>query len=894
MARRPFLNFLSQTPESPIVERRNPPAEANLLLRNFEESGRGWFWSTDADGRLTYISEVVCTLFGVEQSALIGTAIVDLFITADDRDVRDRLPFVLSRQAAFDKFVLKTVHNADPHWWEVSGRPCFNAASEFQGYRGYSIDVTEQLKSSHSATQLALFDPLTGLPNRLNMTQFLAASLSRVDHPGGACTVMLIDLDRFKQVNDSLGHPAGDALLKSVASRLFKIIGEKEKIFRLGGDEFQVILPATDDRGTLGSLADTIIESLSQPYMIEGSRCVIGASVGIAVAPHDGRTSEDLVRNADLALYEAKANGRGCFRFFSSSLLEVAEDRRNLENDLRDALSTGGLSVFYQPQVSTQTSCVTGVEALVRWNHPVRGPISPGQFVPIAEEANLIEPLGEWVLRRACEDAAKWPGEIRVAVNLSPIQFANEALPTLVMSALANSGLPPSRLELELTEGVFLNESSATDIMFSNLKDIGIRLALDDFGTGYSSLGYLKTAPFDKIKIDQSFVRGATLPGSRNGAIIAAIVALAGALDMETTAEGIETLDQLDLIRELGVSHIQGYVYSKPIANELLSEQLEQGAWTIAPTGPPKQRSDRRAMFRRAGAIVGSYYHSIVVRNLSESGAFVEGLVDVPVGSVLVLDLGDGQFETAVVRRLQKRGHGIEFATPMVGDGAGGLCTSRRVSPYVLSRMGLSTSDHLGASRTWDPSNSVSAEALAQSLGLAMPDTSFDRPELGSGGAHGRFKDAMSGGNPLQKMMLLNASRGGDHQLSTEDWERLKAAVESSHNSQLKYIIALVVLTGIRLHELMAAQWDDIDQLTRLWTVHASGNTPLRQIPLTASVMDVLKQLPRFEDCAAVIVNPRTRKPYNSFYGSWDAARKKAGLDHLSIHELRNSLRRNW
>ncbi|MBK8628980.1 MAG: EAL domain-containing protein [Sphingomonadales bacterium] len=894
MARRPFLNFFPQAQEGAIVERRNPPAEANLLLRNFEESGRGWFWATNADGRLTYISDIVSNLFGLAQDALIGTPIVDLFVTADDRDVRDRLPFVLGRQIAFDKFVLKSVHSADPHWWEVSGRPCFSGANEFQGYRGYSIDVTEQLQSSHSASQLALFDTLTGLPNRLNMTQYLAASLSRVDHPGGACTVMLIDLDRFKQVNDSLGHPAGDALLKSVASRLFKIIGEKEKIFRLGGDEFQVILPATDDRGTLGSLAESIIESLSQPYMIEGSRCVIGASVGIAVAPYDGRTSEDLVRNADLALYEAKANGRGCFRFFSSSLLEVAEDRRVLENDLRDALSTGGLKVYYQPQVSTSTSCVTGVEALVRWHHPVRGPISPGQFVPIAEEANLIEPLGEWVLRRACEDAAQWPGDIRVAVNLSPIQFANEALPALVVSALANSGLPPSRLELELTEGVFLNESAATDAMFSNLKDLGIRLALDDFGTGYSSLGYLKTAPFDKIKIDQSFVRGATLPGSRNGAIIAAIVALAGALDMETTAEGIETLDQLDLIRELGVSHIQGYVYSRPIPNDDLSEQLNQGVWTLVPTGPPKQRSDRRAMFRRAGAIVGNYYHSIVVRNLSESGAFVEGLVDVPIGSVLVLDLGDGQFETAVVRRLQKRGHGIEFAQPLVGDGAGGLCTNRRISPYVLSRMGLSTSDHLGASRTWDASNSVTIEALAGSLGLAMPDSAFGRADFGSDGAHDRVKQAFAASNPLQNMMLLNSGRPGDQQLSNDDWERLKNAVESSHNTQLKYIIALVVLTGIRLHELMAAQWEDVDLLTRLWTVHKSGNVPARQIPITANVLDVIKQLPRWDECPTVIVNPRTRKPYNSFYGSWDAARKKAGLDHLSIHELRNSLRRTW
>jgi diguanylate cyclase (GGDEF)-like protein len=616
MARANFLNLFPKNADSQTGGRSASASDALSLLRNFEESCRGWFWSTDDAGQLTYVSPSVSHLLSDLPQDFIGTAFANLFVPPHDAaPARDRLPFVLGKRSSFEKLVLQSANPATPKWWEISGRAQLDSANNFKGFLGYAVDVTEQLQSSESASQLAMFDPLTSLPNRLNMSRFLESSLLALNRPGGSCAVILIDLDRFKQVNDSLGHAAGDALLKIVSDRLLGIIGAHEKIFRLGGDEFQIVLPGCEDRGTLGEIANKIIASLSQPYSVEGSRCVIGASIGVAIGPFDGRTGEDLMRNADLALYAAKGGGRGCFRFFSSSLLEVAEDRRVLEVDLRDALANDQLSLFYQPVVSTATSSVTGVEALVRWQHPKRGFISPAVFIPIAEEANLINHLGEWILRKACNDAANWPAEIRVAVNVSPIQFANEALPAIVMSALAHSGLPPSRLELELTEGVFLSESTETDTMFSNLKDIGVRLALDDFGTGYSSLGYLKTAPFDKIKIDQSFVRGATLPGSRNGAIIAAIVALAGALDMETTAEGIESLDQLDLIRGLGVSHIQGYVYSKPIPEAELCEKLAQGAWSLKPMGPAKQRSDRRSLYRKAGAIVGNFYHAVIIRN---------------------------------------------------------------------------------------------------------------------------------------------------------------------------------------------------------------------------------------------------------------------------------------
>jgi EAL domain-containing protein (putative c-di-GMP-specific phosphodiesterase class I) len=348
-------------------------------------------------------------------------------------------------------------------------------------------------------------------------------------------------------------------------------------------------------------------------------------------------------------------------------------------------MTRGEISLAYQPVVNAKTDIVSGFEALIRWTHPERGPISPALFIPIAEDTNLIPLLGEWAINQACNDASTWPADLKVAVNVSPVQFADQNLPDIVRKALATSGLPPARLELEITESVFLEESGNTSAMFAALKEIGVRLALDDFGTGYSSLGYLKSAPFDKIKIDQSFVRGVTEPGSRNGAIISAIVALANALDMETTAEGIETHDQLELLRTLNVSHIQGYIYSKAVADEVLREKCGSGAWKIAPSGPPKQRNDRLSMYRKVSVIHGNHSYDAVVRNLSVTGALIEGMIDVPSGTRFVVDFGEGQLAVSTVRRSTGHQQGLEFDERMVSDGNGGLCTSRRVSPYMVA-----------------------------------------------------------------------------------------------------------------------------------------------------------------------------------------------------------------
>lgn len=666
--------------------------ELPLLLRNYEEMKLGWFWATDAEGHLTYLSDWACECLGLQPGEALGQEFLSLFEASEpDADRKRTLRFAFARQNKFEGLQTRAAAGglARMHWWAISGGPRYDRAGAFTGFYGHAADVTAQRDAAEESSRLAMYDPLTSLPNRRRMTSLLDTTVAGFRIQNRACAVMLIDLDRFKQVNDTMGHPAGDMLLQLVAERIVKIVGDKEKVGRLGGDEFQVILPDVDDRKKLGEMADAIIASVSHPYSIDGSRCIIGASIGVAVFPFDGNTSDDVIRNADLALYAAKGGGRGCYRFFSSELLEAAEERRALEQHLMDALANAEMEVHYQPIVKAGNNEVAGFEALLRWKHPVRGMISPALFIPIAEEANIIAQLGEWTLRKACQDAAGWPGELRVAVNISPIQFANPALPAIVVSALANSGLPPERLELEITESVFLGEEAETDAMFRALKKLGVRLALDDFGTGYSSLGYLKSAPFDKIKIDQSFVRGATRKGSRNQAIIAAIVALAEALKMETTAEGVESFDQLEMVRRLNVSHIQGFLYSKAVDNRQLMIRAQDGSWTIKPQGPAHHRHDRHATFRKVGAIHHNHYYSVILRNLSVSGALVEGMLDVPLGTQFVIDLGDGQLVVATVRRSNMAQQGVEFEEELVPDGSGGLCTRHRISPYVLAAAGI-------------------------------------------------------------------------------------------------------------------------------------------------------------------------------------------------------------
>ncbi len=654
------------------AELRKIQGRADELLSEYEESGKGWFWEADRNNRITYVSPRIAKLLGTDEDAIVGRALTSIFVLDQEAKESERtLNFHLSTRSSFNDLEVRAATDEEEvRYWSISGRPVMDSFNNFMGFRGSGSDLTDAKRSERHVTQLARYDSLTKLANRFQMSEWLEKILSSPRVERRACAIFLLDLDRFKQVNDTMGHPVGDALLKQVADRLRLTVEKAGSVGRLGGDEFQIILPGNHQREELGHLAHRIIENLSQPYSIDGQRVIIGASVGISLCPQNGATSEELIRNADLALYAAKDGGRGRFHFYAQDLHSDAEERHQLEQDLRDAISSGGLELFYQPQVATMTETIAGFEALLRWNHPVHGFISPEKFIPIAEDTGLISAIGEWALRTACSAMAKWPDSVRVAVNVSPIQFADPAFPSLVTSALANAGIDPARLELEITESVFLNDDQSSDAMFKALKGIGVRLSLDDFGTGYSSLGYLKKAPFDKIKIDQSFVRGATAPGSRNGALIASIVSLAEALGMETTAEGVETLDELDLIRALGCSHIQGFIYEKPIPQKDVFHRLETGLKAIA-KGPKSARALRQTMLRKVVLEAGGHRYNGTIRNISPTGALVEGLWNVPPGTQFDLHLSRGYVMKAVTRWSNQDRMGVEFSHALEADESG-------------------------------------------------------------------------------------------------------------------------------------------------------------------------------------------------------------------------------
>ncbi|MES2097645.1 MAG: EAL domain-containing protein [Pseudomonadota bacterium] len=654
-----------------VIERRTATSNAGRLaeqlVREVEEHGDGWFWQTDRQGYMTYISAKVGREFARNGVETVGARLINIFrVDAESGDTERTLNFHLSTRTSFtDYSVCPAASEDSDRWWSISGRPMLDDLGRFQGFVGSGRDLTEKRRSEAEITRLALFDGLTGLANRQRMRASLDKTLA--PNAGGPATngLFLLDLDRFKAVNDTLGHQMGDALLKQVAQRLQRSVGEAGLVGRLGGDEFQVVLPGEGNRERLGELARTVIASLSQPYFIDGSSITIGCSIGISIAPDNGNDAETLIRNADLALYEAKGDGRGIHRFFREELLAGAKSRKQLEDDLRHALAGNQFHVAYQAVVATEGSLIVGYEALIRWEHPTRGNISPAEFIPIAEECGLIESIGEWVLRTACREAATWPSHVRVAVNVSPIQFANPALPAIVTSAIANAGIAAHRLELEITEGVFLNETASSDQMFKSLKGIGVRLALDDFGTGYSSLGYLKKAPFDKIKIDQSFVRGAAVPGNRNAAIIKAIVTLANTLYMETTAEGVEHQDEVELIRELGCSHIQGFVYGKPARSEEVIRQLNAADGHATAQGFKVSRSPRSTMLRSGMLDLGTTKGEVRIRNISSTGALIDG-IEFPEdhdasGVDVMIELLEGRMFPARVKWAKNGKAGLEF-----------------------------------------------------------------------------------------------------------------------------------------------------------------------------------------------------------------------------------------
>ena len=428
-------------------------------------------------------------------------------------------------------------------------------------------------------TQLAFNDSLTGLPNRAFFSQHLELELSQAARRDGRVVLLCIDLDNFKAINDTLGHPVGDELLRAVAARLGASVRDS-LVARLGGDEFTAVLSRGEGPDSPGRVAARLISALAEPFRINGHELAIGASVGIAVAPGDGNDPDTLLKHADLALYQAKGEGGGTYRFFESEMNARAQARHRLETDLRHAIAHGEFELYFQPLFDLETGRITSFEALLRWNHPSRGMVFPDEFIGLAEETGLIVPLGAWVIQEACRHAVNWPDEIRVAVNVSSVQFKKPGLSNVLLQALAASGLDSKRLEVEITESIFLESSDAILSVLHSLRALGIRIALDDFGTGYSSLSYLQSFPFDKIKIDRSFIQQ-LFSRSGSSAIIRAITDLARALGMETTAEGVENQEQLAELRLQGCSSVQGYLFSKPIDAGRVLEMLPAAAASV-------------------------------------------------------------------------------------------------------------------------------------------------------------------------------------------------------------------------------------------------------------------------------------------------------------------------
>ncbi len=459
-----------------------------------------------------------------------------------------------------DDPVLFTRTLGDGRTVEVNYRPMPGG-----GYVVTTADVTDQQDTSARIAHLASHDPLTDLVNRYELPRRLDEALAAIDRDGdGKVAVFALGLDRFKRINDSLGHNAGDALLLQAAERLRLLAGPHNIVARLGGDEFVCVVSGIDSREAVGKLAAAMMAALGDPYDLAGEPVEIGASIGIAVGHADGEEAETLLRNADLALHRAKAEGGGGYLFFGLDMEQPLRDRRTLESDLRAGMQRGEFELYYQPLVDVATRELAGCEALLRWNHPGRGLLMPDQFIAIAEDSGLIVALGEWVLRTACLEAADWPEEIKVAVNVSPVQFGGAALLNSVVSSLAQSRLAASRLELEITEAVLLRDTEDTLAMLARLRELGVRIVMDDFGTGYSSLNYLRLFPFDKIKIDRSFVI-ACKSRSESHAIIQAVADMAQSLGMTTTAEGIETEEQLRAVRDRGCDEAQGYLFARPM-----------------------------------------------------------------------------------------------------------------------------------------------------------------------------------------------------------------------------------------------------------------------------------------------------------------------------------------
>ncbi len=532
----------------------------HLLLNEYEEHASDWLWEADGDRRIVKPSDRFQAAARADAAALAGTPLFELFDDDHDRAVLQRL---LEKGQSFRDVVAKRTVGDEEFWWSLSGRPILDRDGAVTGMRGVASDVTAAKRAEARVAYLAHYDSLTDLPNRMLFNETLARALAR-RRDDGFVAVLYADLDHFKAINDTLGHGVGDHVLKVAASRIEALLGLQDMVSRLGGDEFAVLLADVRSHDDAIAIALQITTAMAEPIMVEGQQILIGSSVGVAFAPDHGNIAGDLIKHADLALYHAKENGRGSHAVFEAGMHEAMQAKRMVEVDLRVALSREQLELFYQPLINIESGAITGYEALLRWNHPDNGMVMPDVFIPVAEETGLIVPLGEWVIRNALMEVTRWPEHLSVSVNLSPAQMRSSNLLPTVINALAASGVPAHRLELEITETVLMHETEANLAVLHQLRSLGVRIALDDFGTGYSSLNYLRSFPFDKIKIDRCFVDDVDSRDDSR-AIIRAVTGLASSLGMVTTAEGVEREDQLDQLRSEGCTEVQGYFFARPL-----------------------------------------------------------------------------------------------------------------------------------------------------------------------------------------------------------------------------------------------------------------------------------------------------------------------------------------
>ncbi|MBL8588182.1 MAG: EAL domain-containing protein [Methylobacteriaceae bacterium] len=540
-----------------------------LLLNDFEEHASDWLWMVDENWRIRHVSSRLLEALGATESQFVGRSLLralplpDRGQTSDkDRDgLRELVLAMRARKPFRDRELVVSIGGA-PRAWSLTATPVFEAGA-FRGYRGVGRDVTQAREARRRIEYLARYDVLTDIANRAAFNDEIGRALYRLRKRGEPFAVLLLDLDHFKSVNDTQGHPVGDELLRHVARRLESVVREDDFVARLGGDEFAILLGAPATATDIEAIAARIVAAIAAPYLLSVGEAVVGVSIGVACASAESDV-DTLIRHADLALYRAKREGRGRYCFFEPELDAAARRRHQIEMDLREAIETDTLSLAFQPLSRTASGRIVGFEALARWRHHELGPISPAEFIPLAEDRGMIGSLGAWVLMQACKTAASWPEEVRIAVNLSPVQFRTPRLFDDVRRALHATGLAPQRLELEVTESLFLDATPAVDASLQALRQLGVRVALDDFGAGYSSLSYLRRFRFDKLKIDRSFVDSIDTDLA-SAAIVGSIIGICGELDITVCVEGVETEGQRAVLERLGCDEVQGYLISRPV-----------------------------------------------------------------------------------------------------------------------------------------------------------------------------------------------------------------------------------------------------------------------------------------------------------------------------------------